>query len=252
MAKVQCYNCKRTTPVVAPHYRCKFCNYPLNKYVEQDKEPEEEVIIEKIKQDEPEKLSINDIFRQQQQAEGTDIKTVMDKLKPDEKIKSTPTGAVILKQNLNKDKDKQEIVAGWLVVHTENRLPVTYELYPGDNVIGRPDGPHHVDIRVEDDEYVSRVHSIIRITKDMLHRFHYQLLDNGTLRGGVPSTNGTYINGIPERLSKHKVVYLRDGDTVQVGMTKMVFKNTDSTMDDSAAVSSVHSTDYTATVAIKL
>ena len=270
MAKVKCYNCKKITPVVAPNYRCKYCNYPLNKYVEQDEEPKEDVIIEKIKQENPEDLTIHDLYRHHQHAEEEnqpepdpkgsileklhkeqpEADILLNKLKPDETIKSAPTGAIILKQNLNPDKTGK-IVAGWLVVHTENRRPVTYELFAGDNVIGRPDGPHHVDVRVEDDEYVSRVHAYISITKDFLHRFHYELLDSGKYRNGTPSTNGTYINGIPDRLARNKSVFLRDGDTIQVGTTKLVFKSVDATFSDYSAVSSVTERDYTETVAIK-
>ncbi len=249
MAKVQCYNCKKTTPVVAPRYRCKFCNYPLNKYVEQEEEPEEEVIIEKLKQEIPEAPTIHDLYRENVPEEQKEI-DVLDNLKPDEQVQKTVTGPVIIKKNLNPEKDGK-IIAGWLVVHTEGRLPITYELFEGANVIGRPDGPHHVDIRVEDDEYVSRIHSIITIRKDYLHRFYYELTDNGKLRRGHPSTNGTYINGRPERMPKNKSVHLRDGDTIQVGTTKLVFKNIDNSDNLESAAHSVIETDFTSTVAIR-
>lgn len=249
MAKVQCYNCKKVTPVVAPKYRCKFCNYPLNKYVEQENTPSDEVIIEKIKQvEETPERSVNEVFRVQQ--EQVDIKTILEKLKPDEKIEKSATGQVIIKENRNPEKSGK-IVAGWLVVHTEGKLPVTYELFEGKNVIGRPDGPHHVDIRIEDDEYVSRVHAIIYITKDYLHRFHFELADDGSLRSGHPSTNGTYINGLSDKLPKSKTVFLKDGDTVQVGTTKLVFKNIDQTDDRYSAANSVQNTEFTDTVAIR-
>ncbi|MEZ4884475.1 MAG: FHA domain-containing protein [Chitinophagales bacterium] len=250
MAKVQCYNCKKTTPVVAPRYRCKYCNYPLNKYVEQEDEPEEEIIIEKLKQDVPESVTIHDLYRDEVPESQKGIEEVLEKLKPDETVQKTMTGPVIIKKNLNPEKDGK-IIAGWLVVHTEGRLPVTYELFEGTNVIGRPDGPHHVDIRVEDDEYVSRIHSIITIKKDFLHRFYYELTDNGKLRRGNPSTNGTYINGRTERLSKNSVVHLRDNDTIQVGTTKLVFKNIDNSDNLESAAHSVIETDFTSTVAIR-
>ena len=250
MAKVQCYNCKKTTPVVAPRYRCKYCNYPLNKYVEQEEEPEEEIIIEKLKQEVPEEVTIHDLYRDHVPEEQKDIEVVLEKLKPDETVQKTVTGPVILKKNLNPEKDGK-IIAGWLVVHTEGKLPVTYELFEGSNVIGRPDGPHHVDIRVEDDEYVSRIHSIITIAKDFLHRFHYELTDSGKLRRGHPSTNGTYINGRPERLPKNSLVHLRDNDTIQVGTTKLVFKNIDNSDNLESAAHSVIERDFTSTVAIR-
>ena len=262
MAKVQCYNCKKVTPVIAPKYRCKFCNYPLNKYLEQEEEPEEEIIIEKIKQEEPEEPTIHDIYRDNQFDDNTgyeeeepeepkfDLQEILDKLKSDEKVEHSVTGPVIIKQNLNPEKSGK-VVAGWLVVHTENKIPVTYELYEGNNVIGRPDGPHHVDIRIEEDEYVSRAHAFIRITKDFMHRFHYELVDDGSMRGGSPSTNGCFVNGVPDRLPSDKVVFLRDGDTIQVGITKLVFKNTDESDDLGSAAYSVIGTGFTNTVAIR-
>ncbi len=252
MAKVQCYNCTKTTPVVAPKYRCKFCNYPLNKYLQDDKEPEEDVIIDKpvLDPEESKPVSIHDIYRENIPQQQENIDNILDHLKPDEEIEKSVTGPIIIKKNKNPEKEGK-IVAGWLIVHTEGKLPVTYELFEGDNVIGRPDGPHQVDIRVEDDEYVSRVHAIIHINKDFLHRFNYKLFDNGRLRGGSPSTNGTYINGLTDRLPKNSRVYLHDSDTIQVGTTKLVFKNTDEADNRHSAAYSVLNTDFTNTVAIR-
>lgn len=259
MAKIQCYNCRRETPVVAPNYRCKHCNYPLNKYIQAQEDPKEENIIDKPELPKvdlvpiatPPDTILNDKFKKNVDESLQDIRDVLQRLKPDEKLESSETGPVIFKKNRNPEKDGK-IVAGWLVVHTEKKLPVTYELFEGDNIIGRPDGPHQVDVRIEDDEYVSRVHAFIRIKKDFLHRFRYELLDDGSLRRGNSSTNGTYINGNEERLPKNKSVFLRDGDTVQVGTTKLVFKNTDSTDDLHDAANSVLSSDFTNTVAIRL
>lgn len=259
MAKIQCYNCRRETPVVAPNYRCKHCNYPLNKYIQAQEDPKEENIIDKPQLPNADPIPVtpqpdvilNDIFKKSVDDSLQDIRDVLQRLKPDEQLERSETGPVIFKKNKNPEKDGK-IVAGWLVVHTEKKLPVTYELFEGDNIIGRPDGPHQVDVRIEDDEYVSRVHAHIRIKKDFLYRFSYELLDDGSLRRGNSSTNGTYINGNEERLPKNKMVHLRDGDTIQVGTTKLVFKNTDSTDDLHDAANSVLSSDFTNTVAIRL
>lgn len=265
MAKIQCYNCKKITPVVAPKYRCRFCNYPLNKYVQAlDSQNSEEIIIDNPVIPEPtppivvevqppipivNPEKVEDVLQENKNALD-DIQTLLSKLRPDEKVEKAPTGAVIVKENLNPEK-AGKIVAGWLVVHTENKIPVTYELFEGDNIIGRPDGPHQVDIRVEDDEYVSRVHAFIRIAKDYVHRFRYELRDDGSLRKGHVSTNGTYINGNPERLPREKPVFLRDGDTIQVGTTKMVFKSVNETDDQFSAFNSVARTNFTETVSIR-
>lgn len=263
MAKIECYNCKNTTAVVAPHYRCKFCNYPLNKYLEDNKK-DEGTLLEKVKVENNEPLdinqlnkgisSINELYQEKVPQLEKNINQILDRLptdlKPDEKIKKSVTGTVIVKQNKNPEKNGK-IVAGWLVVHTENKTPVTYELFEGNNIIGRPDGPHQVDVRIEDDEYVSRIHSIITVSKDFLHRFRYELTDDGKLRNGTPSTNGTYINGNTQRLPATKSAFIVDGDTIQVGTTKLVFKDTNNVNDDVSAFSSVNDLDYTQTVAIK-
>lgn len=156
----------------------------------------------------------------------------------------------VLKENHNPEKTGR-VVAGWLVVHTEGKPAATYELFEGDNVIGRPDGPHHVDVEIENDRFVSRVHCIIRITKDFLHRFHYRLVDNGKSRQGKPSTNGTYVNGKTDRLPHTSALFLADGDIVQVGETKLVFKSVNEADSFTDAAQHVGATDYTATVVIR-
>ena len=258
MAKIQCYNCKQITPVVAPNYRCKIWNYPLNKYVHTEKEEKpEEIIIEKPKLPEEDKSVIDALKNDKEIKEAVkdvpdslkEIKDMLTKLKADERVQRTPTGPVIVKKNLNPEKSGK-IVGGWLVVHTENKLPVTYELFEGSNLIGRPEG-QHVDVRIEDDEYVSRVHAVIRIFKDFLHRFRCELADDGTARNGQPSTNGCYVNGNATRLTKDKVVFLRDGDTIQIGLTKLVFKSTDIADDLSSAANSVKNSDFTHTISIR-
>lgn len=167
---------------------------------------------------------------------------------PAQPIVTKPTTEeIVFRKNKNPEKDGK-IVTGWLVVHTENRSPVTYELFVGLNIIGRPDGPHHVDVLIEDDLYVSREHCYIEVQKDFVHRFFYILKDGK--HGGKSSTNGTYINGLEERMDNKDVVYLKDGDTVQVGETKLAFKNAYESFDYQDAANSVISTDYTKTVVI--
>jgi len=167
------------------------------------------------------------------------------------KPKADFNSEVIFKVNKNPEKTGK-IVAGWLVVHTENREHLTYELFEGDNAIGRHDGPHHVDIEIENDRYISRVHCVIKVKKDYLHRFHYLLVDNDKNRQGKPSTNGTFINGNEKRIPANHKVFLKDGDIVQVGETKLAFKSTSASDSFEDAAHSVIETDYTKTVAIKL
>ncbi len=358
MAKVECFNCKRVTPVISPKYRCIYCNYPMHKYVESDeKQPEEEVvkdfkqndfsqsIVDQMKEkrevlvnqlekrlaeikaknegkgeeiQEPNKVaesapvdnlpiadipktsdkppiiekvepkveetpkpskSVSDFLAeniQQRKKEFNDLFRKKEETPQEEEIALTPppsspppivettverpqetpkffedtkpkTEEIIFRKNQNPEKDGK-IVAGWLVVHTENRLPVTYELFQGMNIIGRPDGPHHVDVRVEDDKYVSRTHCTIEVKKDFIHRFIYILHDG--INKQRRSTNGTYINGLEDKLGQGACVYLKDGDTVQVGETKLAFKNAYQSINYEEAVSSVMNTDYTKTVVL--
>lgn len=271
MAKIECYNCKEETNAIAPRYRCEFCNYPLYKYIQMSnvKEPEEKVITDIKEADhsgpgpgvkvEEDNGSLIDSLRKSKLSSsllsrfrGTNNKTIQDKINEEEldKVDENPSEAIFV-ENQNPDKSGK-IVAGWLIVHTEDKQPLTFELFEGDNIIGRPDGPHHVDVLVEEDKYVSRVHCVIRIEKDFLHRFNYRLMDNGKNRQGKPSTNGTYINGGTKRLPQNDQIYLRDGDIVQVGETKLAFKNVSTSWSFESAAESVLKTDYTRTVAIKL
>lgn len=165
---------------------------------------------------------------------------------PAQKLK---TEEIIFKKNTNPEKSGKP-VAGWLVVHTEEKAPVTYELFEGKNVIGRPDGGNHVDIPVEDERFVSRAHCSILVKKDFLHRFVYVLSDGTGEPGSKPSTNGTFVNGLEERLPERKKVYLKDGDIVQVGETKLAFKDTYTSFNYEDAASKVLETDYTKTVVI--
>ncbi|MCB0516611.1 MAG: FHA domain-containing protein [Chitinophagales bacterium] len=156
------------------------------------------------------------------------------------------TNKIILKLNQNPDK-KGKIVAGWLVVHTENKASHSFELFEGTNIIGRSDKNRPADISIEKDKYISRVHCGIEVRKDFLHRFVYILKDDGEV-SGKPSTNGCFVNGIDERLPKEQVVYLRDGDIIQVGETKLVFKDTYKSENLNDAATSVINMDYIKTI----
>ena len=102
MAKIQCYNCRRETPIVAPNYRCKHCNYPLNKYIQSQESPKDETIIDNPDSPDPSsladnippviaepkaaELTLNDLFQKNVDDSLRDIKEVLSQLKPDEKI----------------------------------------------------------------------------------------------------------------------------------------------------------------------
>lgn len=114
-----------------------------------------------------------------------------------------------------------KIITGWLVVHTENTAVNTHEVYEGLNSIGRnPDA----DMTIPDDVYVSRIHCMVCVDKKNDWRY---LVSDGTFlqneKDANGSKNGTYING--KRLHLQDQIFLKDGDTLQVGRTKLVFKS---------------------------
>lgn len=108
---------------------------------------------------------------------------------------------------------------GWLVVHDENTPAQTLTLAEGRNVVGRksPDKPCSIMIDTTD-RRMSRNHSVIEVTKRPDGHYQYLISDCG-------STNGTFINANENhRLSPYDQVYLNDGDTIQLGLTKVVLK----------------------------
>lgn len=362
MAKVECYNCKKITVVIAPKFRCTHCNYPLQKYVEQKEKQPKHKIIEDIKEKNTPKsvgvVSSKNINPNPKKEEVIKLKHVSPKkttpptppkpsrtyiapkpkptvekpivkkdnkpleskidhlekkvnqledkkadksavvkdahlrstIDPNDPLKSFPNldkapksvQDMILETieaNKNRKPKKPEnkkpistikeivpkttaspkptsipkpgkVVAGWLVLHTEGKNSKTYELFEGVNIIGRPDVSNTVNVQIESDKYISRIHCIIKISKDYLHRFHYELMDDGRL-SGRPSTNGTFVNGYNERLKKDSRVYLQDKDIIQVGETKLAFKDAYHAVSNRDATTSVIDTKYIKTVPLK-
>lgn len=140
----------------------------------------------------------------------------------------------------------ENLVVGWLVLHTEGCDSKTYELKIGKNRIGRKTSSNCPEIFVEDDKFVSRNHAVlvVRITQNF--EYEYLIADNETVQG-KPSTNGTYINGNSERIGNESVK-LKDGDTIQVGVTKFVLQTAKFAFDSDSAVKLTARLDYAKTV----
>lgn len=139
---------------------------------------------------------------------------------------------------------------GWLVVNDELTETQTFTLQMGANTVGRVSAKfpavHMVETR---DEFMSRPHCTIDIRVGRLGTLEYILRDGG-LRNGVwqNSTNGTYLNGKEPKLSQYDQIYLEDGDTIQIGETKLVLKTAASVKSEKQAEKAVDAMDYERTV----
>ncbi|WP_215239383.1 FHA domain-containing protein [Dyadobacter helix] len=132
---------------------------------------------------------------------------------------------------------------GWIVVHDEFTPEQTFPLKIGKNRIGRysPDKPCEVMIKTND-TFMSRNHSVIEVKEKADGKLIYIISDIG-------STNGTFINAL-RRLSEYDKIILLDGDTVQLGRTKIVLKTKESTQSSSEASRKVKREGYMKTVVI--
>jgi len=109
----------------------------------------------------------------------------------------------------------------WLIVHDENTRQQTFTLRPGPNLVGRLDlkPSNELNVGIEtNDRYMSRNHFRVQVDFDSLDRPKFILQDLG-------STNGTFLNGNKDRrVCEDYVPILSDGDTIQAGRTKIVFR----------------------------
>lgn len=268
----KCVNCGRMTPVTPPRYRCRFCQVSLKpKPSERPTGPSATPKAEPPAKPEPELPPILDLglgsgsagsgFAEEaaEDASGfaeipaSDIGSSGFENPPLLSEEPTQIEPPKLRKIENRVEDKQgKSGIAWLLLHTEGKEPAYYELFEGNNVFGRLDENHKVDIEIKDDRYVSRSHALIHISKDYLSRYHVVLLDDGSQRdGGYPSTNGTYLNGLQTRLPADARIFLQDGDTIQVGETKLVFKNRQESFDIKEAATSVMGMGYTKTVVVE-
>ncbi len=262
-AKITCPNCNALTPVIPPNYRCKACDYPLKKTIRESENPElimpDEININLggfissggVSSEDPTEINVrvNDDDHRVEEVDEQGLPIVNVNIGFDNQVvQEEAPGGDDSKPVTNESLAKDRLIAAWLVVHTEEKEPETFELYLGDNFFGTPAEGYQVEIPIKNDRYVSRSHANLKVTKDFLHRFQYVLYDNGERRDGAKSTNGTFLNGLEDRLPPDQKVYLQDGDTIQVGLTKMVFKTVKEVDDELHAKTSVVDLDYTKTV----
>ncbi|MEO1050121.1 MAG: FHA domain-containing protein [Bacteroidota bacterium] len=130
--------------------------------------------------------------------------------------------------------------AGWLIVHTEGKSSDIFDLMTGSYVIGRSSGASKPDIALNEDEHISRSHLVLKV-------------ESGTfiISDSKPSMNGTYVNGDPNRIDQGDLVRIQDGDTVQIGLTKLVLKTASVAGDKANAQRQVKAMPHIKTVRIK-
>lgn len=103
-----------------------------------------------------------------------------------------------------------------LVRHNENISSKSFELFQGDNFIARSSQNFEHEVLIENDLFVSRIHAVLKINN------HSATISDAGINGFKESKNGVFINGYAKRIVKEYP--LNEGDTIQIGNTKLVFK----------------------------
>lgn len=166
----------------------------------------------------------------------------VDRMKPEEaqalikSLKAKPN-------NLQQQEQQKIEVPGWLIVHDETVRTQTFDLKEGKNIVGRKSSMS-VDIAIEtDDLTMSRLHCFIEVVlNETRGEFDFLISD-------LKAVNGTIINArIQRKLGEQDVIYLNDGDTFQLGLTKIVFKKNSDLKKKEVVVKEVLNQPYQPTV----
>ena len=159
-------------------------------------------------------------------------------------LQSLPSAEVAKQQN---QIFQQTGAVGFIVVHDENAATQTYPLRIGPNVIGRKSSVPTADILIEtEDVMMSRRHAVVEVVRDKFGQFEYLIAEAG-------SRNGTFVIGAQDPMRKIKLepedlIYLEDGDTIQMGRTKVVLQTTKAASSARDAARNVQGTDYSKTI----
>ena len=153
-------------------------------------------------------------------------------------------------QRTPKTPSQSEDTIGWLIIHDEYTETYTFNLRKGINRIGRDSDSTALDVNIRirtQDQYMSRHHCDIEVRWQNGKNAHEYVLSDKAYQGKKASSNGTFVNG-GKRLSAWEEVLLKDGDTVQVGRTKLVLKLPSAVGSLRDAESWVKETDYFKTI----
>ena len=121
-------------------------------------------------------------------------------------------------------KQQKAVSPGWLVLISPYKNNEVFELKFGKNHIGRGSQNNNLDISVKRDVFVSRYHAILLVEQIQKSNILFKLNDNHDNLSNKPSTFGTYINGNSKRIKPNESRLIKDGDTIQVGQSKLVLK----------------------------
>ena len=175
--------------------------------------------------------------------ESEPLPSFMEDFRPQKKKESPPVLPKPPSQRLRTADSEQ---AGWLIIHDENTESYTFELRKGINRIGRASNTTSRDVNImikTSDKYMSRHHCDIQIRWHPEKTvFEYFLTDKN-------SSNGTFVNA-GKRLTPEREVLINDGDTIQVGRTKLVLKLPSFVSDVRDAESRVREQDFFKTIIV--
>lgn len=142
-------------------------------------------------------------------------------------------------------------ILGWLIVHDEKTKTQNFNLKKGFNSVGRLSQQSPSDLMIEtNDRYMSRPHCTVEVKISKMGVVEYVLQDGAIQPDGSwkNSRNGTFLNGQEPALHPSERIYLKDGDTIQLGETKVVLKTFQMSESLQKAYRQVEGTDYTRTI----
>jgi hypothetical protein len=153
-------------------------------------------------------------------------------------------------QRVQRGISENEEAIGWLVIHDEYTDTYTFNLRKGINRIGRDSDSTSLDVNIRiktKDQYMSRHHCDIEVRWKTRKSAHEYVLSDKAYQGKKASSNGTFLNA-GNRLSAWDEILLKDGDTIQVGRTKLVLKLPSDVGSSRDAENWVKETDYFKTI----
>ena len=139
---------------------------------------------------------------------------------------------------------------GWLIIHDEHTETYTFDLRKGINRIGRHSETTDQDVNIRiktQDRYMSRHHCDIEVRWESGRNVYEYVLSDKAYQRKPASSNGTFVNA-GRRLSIRDEILLKDGDTVQVGRTKLVLKLPSAVSNLQEAESWVRESDFFKTI----